>query len=269
VSSVGPFSIHVIVLAGCALLAWLVARFWPVRQAGYQPRAAASIVVDAVLAGLVGARLAFVAMHWRDYAGQLWSMLALGDGGFMWQAGLICAALVALLMTRRRRPCRGPVLVALALGALVWVGASAVQQQHVRSGPGLDSVAALTVAGERADLRSTRGQPVVVNLWASWCAPCRRELPAFVQAQQTMPGVTFAMLNQGETAEEVNAFLHSQGLELANVYRDPDSATMHAFNAQVLPTTLFFDRQGRLLDIHVGELTLASLRARLRALTPP
>lgn len=265
VTSVGPFSMDVLVSAACALLAWLVARSWRRGRTAIEARQAASIVFDAVLVGVLGARLAFLAMHWQDYVSQPWSMLALGDGGYAWPAGLACALGLSLWMTRQRPLCRGPVLAGLMVGLALWLGAGAMQQRMTRSGPGLADVTAFDSGGQRIGLESLRGQPVVVNLWASWCPPCIRELPAFAQAQRELPGTAFVMLNQGESAQEVNEFLQARGITLQRVHLDPDSATLGRFEAQVMPTTLFFDAQGQLLDLHVGELTLGSLKSRLAA----
>ena len=110
------------------------------------------------------------------------------------------------------------------------------------------------------DLGSYRGRPVVLNLWATWCPPCRREMPAFEQAQAAFPKVAFVMVNQGESAQHARAFLEREGLTLTDVLLDPSSRTMQEMGTRGLPTTLFFDTQGQLVASHVGELTIASLK---------
>lgn len=102
---------------------------------------------------------------------------------------------------------------------------------------------------------------MVINLWATWCPPCRREMPVLAQAQSVFPDVVFVMVNQGESAPAIHAFLEREGLQFAHVLRDPTSLTMHAVGSRGLPTTLFFDEQGRLTDSHVGELTMARLKS--------
>ena len=100
----------------------------------------------------------------------------------------------------------------------------------------------------------------MLNLWATWCPPCRREMPAFEQAQAAFPNVAFVMVNQGENAQQAQAFLAREGLTLTDVLLDSSSRTMQEMGTRGLPTTLFFDVQGQLVASHVGELTIASLK---------
>ena len=118
--------------------------------------------------------------------------------------------------------------------------------------------------GAPVSLHALGGQPMVVNLWATWCPPCRREMPTLQQAQQDNPAVTFVFANQGEAAETITAYLQQQPLQLDNVLVDSFSALSEAVGSRGLPTTLFFDAEGRLLDSHVGELSAASLAARMQ-----
>lgn len=68
------------------------------------------------------------------------------------------------------------------------------------------------------------------------------------------------MVNQGEQASVIQSFLEQEGLVFNHVLRDPASDTMRVMGARGLPTTLFFDSDGRLVDTHMGELTMASLK---------
>ncbi len=109
-------------------------------------------------------------------------------------------------------------------------------------------------------LVSYMGRPVVLNLWATWCPPCRREMPALEQAQTEFPDVDFVLVNQGESAQQALAFLESEGLNLTDVLLDPASEAMHTMRTGGLPTTFFFDAQGRMVDLHVGEITMDDLK---------
>lgn len=109
---------------------------------------------------------------------------------------------------------------------------------------------------------------MVVNLWATWCAPCRREMPVLQQAQAARPEVHFVFLNQGESAERVLAFLGSQQLPLRNVLLDAHGQAGAQLGHRALPTTLFYDASGRLVDTRVGELSHATLAQRLEAMDP-
>lgn len=101
-------------------------------------------------------------------------------------------------------------------------------------------------------------RPIVLNLWATWCPPCRREMPVFEKAQTEFPDIAFVLVNQGESAQQALAYLKTEGLDLTDVLLDPASEAMRSMNSRGLPTTLFFDAKGRLVDPHLGEITMPS-----------
>jgi len=112
-------------------------------------------------------------------------------------------------------------------------------------------------------LTTLTGKPLVVNLWATWCPPCRREMPVLQRAPQRRPDIDFAFVNQVEDAAIVSRFLSQEGLQLANVFTDRAGEIGRRVDSFAMPTTLFLDRHGPLSLRHVGELDTASLEARL------
>jgi thiol-disulfide isomerase/thioredoxin len=112
------------------------------------------------------------------------------------------------------------------------------------------------------------GRPLVVNLWATWCPPCRHEMPLLADAQRRRPDVAFAFANQGEDAATAQRYLADSGLALDHVMLDPGRAIGAATGSRALPITLFYAADGRLLDTHVGALTAGSLEAALRRIAP-
>src|SRR3546814_7473677 len=68
------------------------------------------------------------------------------------------------------------------------------------------------------------GEPMVVNLWATWCPPCRREMPVLAKAQEERGDVTFVFVNQGESESEIRDYLRESHLQLSNVLLDPFSS---------------------------------------------
>lgn len=111
-----------------------------------------------------------------------------------------------------------------------------------------------TAAGEAFDLASLRGQPVVVNAWATWCGPCRRELPMLLEQARANKHVRFVFLNQGEGPEAVRAYLEEAKLDMPDPLFDPSTELVQRWGAQGLPTTYFFDAEGRLVAQHPGEI---------------
>ena len=104
---------------------------------------------------------------------------------------------------------------------------------------------------------------MVVNLWASWCPPCRREMPVLAAAQQSDPEARFVFVNQGEDGTTAGNFLRSARLDLHYVLLDPSAGFGREVGSTALPTTLFYDASGRLVDTHLGELSVGALAKKL------
>jgi len=259
-SGIGPFPIHVVTVIAAVLLAWLTARIVGRRAPDAPYKAAGSMILDAVVWGLLAARLAYIAQWWENYAATPRSMIAVGDGGFVWWIGVLVAVAYIWWRTRSAQALRGPVLAGVTVGVVAWAVAGGVLALLLRAAPPLPDLQLATLNGQPVSLSEYTGRPVVLNLWASWCPPCRREMPVFEQAQTAFPGVTFVLVNQGESAKQAQAFLDSEGLKLTGVLLDSDSKTMLAMRSRGLPTTLFFDAQGRQVDMHLGEITMPSLK---------
>lgn len=121
----------------------------------------------------------------------------------------------------------------------------------------------VTLEERPARLSAYLGQPVVLNLWATWCPPCRREMPVLEQAQTAFPDVAFVLVNQGEDAQQAMSFLESEGLKLTDVLLDPASEAMRTLKTGGLPTTFFFDEKGQMVDLHLGEITMTDLERKI------
>lgn len=108
-------------------------------------------------------------------------------------------------------------------------------------------------AAFRARLVSLRGYPVVVNVWASWCGPCRSEFPLFQSASaQLARRVAFLGVDVLDQASAARSFLKQLPVSYPS-YSDPDAAIARALNAGGgVPVTAFFDRSGRQTYLHQG-----------------
>jgi len=105
----------------------------------------------------------------------------------------------------------------------------------------------------RRRLDQLKGYPVVVNKWASWCAPCRTEFP-FFQSQATARGkqVAFLGLNAGDSSDPARRFLRATPLPFPS-YVDPKEAIAKTIRAPAnYPITVFFDERGTLVYVHQG-----------------
>ena len=157
---------------------------------------------------------------------------------------------------------------ALLTGTVLWAVGAAVLSVRPDTGQALPALSFTSLEGRSVNLAGFKGKPTVVNLWATWCPPCVREMPMLHQAQVDQPGVNFVFLNQGESADKVGACLQSRKLLMRKVLMDVDRKAGAAFKQQALPTTLFFDAKGRLVSTRIGELSAATLSGRLRGLAP-
>ncbi len=104
-------------------------------------------------------------------------------------------------------------------------------------------------AGRNLSLSDFTGRLVLVNLWATWCAPCRQEMPS-LERLQTRLGDKIAILAISEDrggSKAVAPFVATFGLKAVKTYLDPDSAVGRAFKVDGLPTSFLIDRQGRVL----------------------
>jgi len=105
----------------------------------------------------------------------------------------------------------------------------------------------------RKRMDELKGYPVVVNKWASWCAPCRTEFP-FFQSQATAKGkrVAFLGLNAGDSSDPARRFLAATPLPFPS-YVDPKEAIAKTIRAPAnYPITVFFDKRGKLVYAHQG-----------------
>jgi thiol-disulfide isomerase/thioredoxin len=214
---------------------------------------------------VVAARAVFISQYWSHYAAEPWRLVDVRDGGFRPAAGIAAALIASAWLVGRRPLKRKALLSGVFAGSLLWVAGTVTFALYPSSGR-LPELTLTDLAGKTVPLSTFAGKPVVVNLWASWCPPCRREMPVLESAQRSTPGVAFVFANQGESAEKVNAYLKAESLTLKNMLLDPAGSVAAAANAPGLPTTLFFDATGRLVDRKMGELSPATLGERLERL---
>jgi thiol-disulfide isomerase/thioredoxin len=299
--SLGPLAFPLpplLLLASLLLAAYLARRLAPAEHAAANET---SVWLAAGL-GLAAARAAHVLRHAEAYTATPWSMLDVRDGGWATGPGMVVAAVVLLARTDRLSrtaahqtataapdrwtQARQAMVVAVGSGLVLWAGLNAVVNwasppTDVRTltavnlrplqPPGTTAGAGESgggSAGTGEDATRTLqtlldGRPMVVNLWATWCGPCRAEMPTLAEAQRARPDVRFIFANQGEVPAVVHRYLASQGLQLHDVWLDIGSALGPTLGSSGLPTTVFFSADGRQVDAHFGLLNAAALQAKL------
>ena len=172
---------------------------------------------------------------------------------------------------------RRQALLVLLLGVLVAVAALFVairhQQQPIAGAPSalpsVDGFPVLTVQGidnsdarpeagypapafvfhladgSTVDLRDYRGRPVILNFWATWCPPCRQEMPDLVRLYQAHKdeGLVILEINEAESEDAVRAFVQELPLPMP-ILLDSRGEVLDVYKSQSLPTSIFIDRQG-------------------------
>jgi thiol-disulfide isomerase/thioredoxin len=125
------------------------------------------------------------------------------------------------------------------------------------------------LSGKEHRLDDYRGKVVVINFWATWCEPCREEMPSLNRLKVQMADTPFAILavDMGEGEARIKAFLEKTPVDFP-VLLDRDSAVSKAWKVRVLPTTLVLDPESRIRYMVIGELDWSSpeIEKRLRAL---
>ncbi len=249
------------------LAVWVLSRRMEAAQAARLDRWAWRAVILGALAG----RGVHVAQHWDSFAPEPWRILAFWQGGFSAQGALVAVAAVTLLELGRRNlpPLGRPIALSLGLALATWVGVLLLKGPLYAPGPPEQVFTAID--GREISLAEREGRPAVVNLWATWCAPCRRELPMMADLADAHPGIDVIFANQREAPQTVGLFLATEGLRLSNVVLDETGVLGRHYGVLGLPTTLFLDPGGQVVERHVGEISreaFAAALGRLQELEP-
>lgn len=271
--SVGPIVLPVapvLLLVAVWTASWTAVKLASRQARGTDPSrnvdSASNAVWVAAGIGLLAARLAHLASNAQPYLMSPELMLDLRDGGWDPIVGAISGSAWLTWRGWQMQQFRQPFSVAALAGLLVWTAGFLLA--GARDSVSMPAIPLVTLEEARpVDLRiAAAGRPVVVNLWASWCGPCRQEMPtlAAAQARETSVGILF--VNQGESQATVRDYLSRLGLPLHDVLLDPRSRLGPAVGSRGLPTTLFYDAQGTLVGAHFGVFNAAALEGRLRAL---
>jgi len=111
------------------------------------------------------------------------------------------------------------------------------------------AIAFTDAEGRPASLADFAGKPTLINLWATWCQPCLKEMPSLQRLQAKLAGrLTIAAVSQDRAGGKlVNPFVAEHQLQDLKIYLDPKGEVAHAFEVRGLPTSIVIDRTGRVV----------------------
>jgi peroxiredoxin len=126
------------------------------------------------------------------------------------------------------------------------------------------------VAGNPVSLADFAGQPVMLNFWATWCAPCRFEMPDMQAAAERHAdqGFVILALNQAESADKIIPFYESLGLTFPALLDDKTTVSAQYGARNVLPSSFFIHPDGTIAAVHRGGLTATQLDRYLELILP-
>ncbi|MGO2242459.1 MAG: redoxin family protein [Halomonas sp.] len=242
---------------GCALLL-LLCTGWLL---GLSRQAHQRWFYGLIIAWLIGARVGHILLNLDSYSGAPLEILKVWQPGYHALWGLAAGLAWTAWNLRARLRTMGGAMALLAAASSLWL--MLVMLAPLGNDFAVDRLPDVTledVDGNNVHLPSLTesGDLIIVNLWATWCPPCRREMPLLEAAAQR-EGISVIVANQGEDLLPTVRYLDDQQLDFRYALRDPSQQLMALFESPGLPTTVLFDRQGNTLDVHVGELTRAHL----------
>lgn len=255
--SIGSLSLptQVLLLLVSVALGLAVARWVGRGQTASATDALLVIVLGALLVG----RFIFV-LRFADSYQSVWQMVDFRDRGIEPGAAVLAALVLSAVQFRRYAELKKAMLSGIVSTAVCFSVVSFwlhnQQQQQV-----LANITLETLSGYRVALPDlAQGKPVVMNIWASWCPPCHREMPHLLAAEQQYSNVRFMLINLQENRATVQEYLRKHQLHFAHVLLDTrgDVASFHG--AQGVPATLFFHADGSLSSAHFGEVSTAVLQ---------
>ncbi len=177
------------------------------------------------------------------------------------------------LRAQRRRQVWLQAAVLIGLGVLAGALALAAARGGVgavgpaRLGQAMPDFTLTSLAGNPVRASDYAGRPVLVNAWATWCPPCRAEMPAlhaFYQAHRA-EGFELLAVNAGEGRSDVASFIAQQGFTFP-VLLDPGTRVLGGLGIQSYPTSILIGRDGVVKRIHIGLFTPESLEAEIAPL---
>ena len=287
---IGPFliaTVRLLLIAGLLIASWWAGR--AAKRAGLDANWVGNVASNAAIAGLLGARLGFVLLNWDGYRANPLSALFVWQPGYLPWAGVLAGLAYGLwALSRRNRPEQGayarPLLAGFAVGGLLFalgygsMGLRLGNSATLKIGDKIPEVRLVNLEGQPVRLSSLQGKAVVLNFWATWCPPCRREMPLLdsLQTEFKDKGLVIVGVDLNEAPQTVAAYIQQVGVSypiwldapVGQSGFDRTSALYARFGGVGLPTTLFIAPDGTVRSRQIGELNRGVLLSNVRAILP-
>ncbi|MBS2132142.1 TlpA family protein disulfide reductase (plasmid) [Burkholderia thailandensis] len=237
---------------------------------------------EAIVCGLIFARLGYLIAHIDAYRTHPYEALFFWLPGYAPLYGLAGGFAWSLFRIQRNRATYiNPGLFVAA--ALPLIAASLylslpvhdnIASKNSRVADALNSLPMTTVDGQPFTLKNLNGHSVVVNIWASWCLPCRLEIPILQDSYERYrkAGLIVVGLDLSETAPQASSYAHARGVAYVIASPDRDSKNLRtqidqvieAIGSNVIPVSVFVDASGKVRDVLFGILSPGSIDDWLR-----
>ena len=285
--SIGPLLIPtrpLAVILSLLLAVWVSRRI--AARMGLDAQWSQRVAEGCAWSGVVGARLGFVLMTWSAFRSAPWTALYFWQPGYLPYSGLLFGGIYAFWRIRKRpvNERRSYVRVlggGYAVGAVLAVAVLGTMNmftgsQVLRSGDRVPDFTLVDLSGDTVRFSDLQGQAVVLNFWATWCPPCRREMPLLdaIHKEYESRGLSVVGIDVGEDRGAVRRYVESIGVaypiwvDAPNRQRGTDSSqSIHVrFGGVGLPTTIFIDPAGIVRNRHLGELSRGFLQTQAEEL---
>lgn len=235
----------------------------------------------AAWSGVVGARLVFALVHFSAYQSTPWTILYFWQPGYMYLGGLLFGGACILWQCRiyqskERKSFIAVVATSYLIATIIFLSAIAsLELLRPSEVPGNGDLAPdmqfQNIDGDTVKLSDLKGRGIVLNFWATWCPPCRREMPMLDEFHQNYSddGLSVIGLAINEPVAQVRQVVDSMGLSYPIWVDAPDSlpgfdrsqAIFERYGGVGLPMTIFIDRKRIIRNVYVGELSRGYLQS--------
>jgi len=285
--NLGPFLIPVrpLILVLSLFIAIWIASWWGGRLQLDKTRIK-HIAEYSAWFGLLGARLGFVFLNWSAYADAPWTALYFWQPGYLYFSGMLSGAAYAIWQVTKQSPelrrsffnvLARSYLVAGILFTTTILSAGFLKSPGIAgTGDSARNFKLQNLSGETVQFSDLEGRAVILNFWATWCPPCRREMPLLDDIQKIYgdKGLSVIGLDINEPPEVVKAYVNKVGVSYP-IWVDAPPATPGFDSTQKIfasyggvgfPTSLFIDRNGVIQRIYVGELSRGFVQSQVEKL---